>query len=80
MGQKSSEVVHAGFTLAFDYNTTGDLIYFGKAEKGATKAAATWTIMKLTYDFNSQLTDIQWADGNNKFDNVWNDRATLAYS
>ena len=80
MGSKTSEVVHAGFTTALDYDTNGNLIYFGKAGRGASKAAAVWNIVRLTYDANSQLTDMQWADGNALFDNVWDDRAGLSYS
>jgi len=80
VGSKTSEVVYAGFTTALDYDINGNLIYLGKANKSASKAGASWSIMRLTYDASSQLTDIQWTDGNGLLDNVWNDRVTLTYS
>ena len=70
----------AGYTVALDYNASGNLIYFGKAAKGTSKAAAAWAIASLSYDADSNLTDIQWAAGNTRFDNVWNDRTSLSYS
>ena len=79
MGEKTSEVIYLGYTTALDYDVNGNLIYFGKADKGASKAAAQWSIIKMTYDMNSLITDIQWADGNGLFDNIWNDRAVLSY-
>ena len=62
-----------------DYDASGDLIYSGKAEGGASKASAGWQIKKYIYT-SGNLTDIQYADGNNNYDNIWNNRATLSYS
>lgn len=67
-------------TEAFDYDGSGNLIYFGSAEPGSAKNAAKWKISKLTYDGSNKLLDIQWADGDLEEDNVWNDRASLTYS
>jgi len=68
------------YTLAMDYSSATVLLYAGNADPGTLKSAARWQIKKMTYDGNGDLTDLQWADGNTKFDNVWNDRASLSYS
>lgn len=74
-------VLDGAFTQAFDYDGNGNVIYQGWAvPKNATKSEADWRICKMTYNGSNQITDIQWADGNEEFDNVWNDRASLSYT
>ena len=70
----------AGFTISLDYDANSNLIYFGRAAKGTSEGVAGWTIAKLTYDANQNLTNIQWAGGNNRFVHIWNDRTALSYS
>lgn len=71
-------VTDGNYTVAMAYN--GDnLEYVGKAQIGSAKTEAVWQIQKLTYD-GSNLTDVQWADGDDAFDKVWNDRETYTYS
>lgn len=57
--------------------TVGSITYIGNAAMGADAAAAVWQIKRL--DATSGLIKL-WADGNDNFDNVWNDRASLSYS
>ena len=71
-------LVEDSYTSAFAYNGT-NLEYLGKALPGSLKTAAAWQIKKLIYS-GSDLTDIQYADGNKNFDNIWNDRATYTYT
>jgi hypothetical protein len=52
--------------------------YVGKATTGTVTSAATWQIQRLT-DTGSGLT-VEWADGDDSFDNVWTSRAALSYS
>lgn len=52
--------------------------YVAVAAIGTVDAGATWQIKRLTTSGN--VVTIEWADGNSNFDNVWNDRASLAYS
>ena len=66
-------------TISCEYDGSSNLIYFGSALPGSAKAAAVWRIAKLTYS-GTDMTDLQWADGNSQFDNVWDDRASLSYS
>lgn len=58
---------------------TSKVEYIGLAIPGTAKSVASWQIKKLTYSGNN-VTDIQFADGDNNFDNVWNDRSGLSYS
>lgn len=53
-------------------------IYKGFASPAANPADAVWAIQKIST--NGDVVSYQWADGNKNFDNVWNDRVTLAYS
>jgi len=66
-------------TTALDYDTSDNLIYQGQANPGASKSASVWRIKKFTYS-TGNLTDIQFADGNDRFDNIWDDRVSLNYS
>ena len=50
--------------------------YFGFAATGTLDGAASWKIKRMT---NADTT-VLWADGNNNQDNIWTNRAALAYS
>ena len=62
--------------LSSDPNITE---YHGWANPGTPTAEAKWRIRKLVYS-GTFLTDILWVDGNQNFDNKWDDRTTLSYS
>jgi len=66
----------------YDYDTTLGwlLIYYGLAEPGTAASAAGWRIRKYTYDANGNVTQIDWADGVNTFNKIWNDRYSYSYS
>ncbi len=67
------------FTQALDNNTNGQPDFIGFAAPGSDKSAAAWQIRKITYS-GVFPTDIQFADGDALFNNVWNNRAGLSYS
>ncbi len=70
----------AGYTQSIDYDASGNAIYQGWAvPRTADKAGAVWRICRLTVDGSGRTTDIQWAGGDEKFVNVWNDRVSLSY-
>lgn len=54
--------------------------YVGYAAPGSLTSAAVWRIVRITYDANDNPTVVEWADGNNGFDNIWDNRAALSYS
>ena len=59
-------------------------LYEGWAiRKGANTASAVWKIKKYFWDTGvggaQVFIEEAWADGNELFDNVWDDRATITY-
>ena len=67
--------------IRLDDTVNGTVLYFGTAKAGTLNAAATWQIQRITFTTPGQDDlDIEFADGDLKFDNVWDDRLALAYS
>ena len=54
-------------------------IYKAWAEPGTATSAATWRIQQTISLANGNITKL-FADGNLKFDNVYDDRVSLSYS
>lgn len=52
--------------------------YVGWAASGTASSSASWKIQKISV--SGTVTTIEWADGNQLFDNVWDNRASLSYS
>ena len=50
--------------------------YVGEALPGTATSAALWRVQRITVANNTIL----FADGNAKFDNIWDNYATLSYS
>lgn len=67
------------YTIEYDDDIAGSNVeYFGWASFfGATETQAVWRIMRITYSGTDFI--VQWADGNQDFDNSWQDRASLSY-
>ena len=63
-------------TLIDEVNT--NLTYIGMGKIGSLESDASWQIRRIQK--TSSVTRIQYADGNRRFDNVWDDRASLTYS
>jgi len=81
MGRKLERAdISPVYTIAMAYDSSNNLEYLGKAVSGASSSDASWQIKRFTYDSDNNLTDIQLADGNDDFDNVYDDRASLSYS
>lgn len=53
------------------------LLYVGYAEPGTDKTQALWQIKRV--EITDGETSITYADSNDNFDNIWNDRASLSY-
>lgn len=51
--------------------------YIGNAAPGTATSSALWRVKKID---TSSGTAITFADGNDLFDNVWDNRASLSYS
>lgn len=65
--------------LALQLDEAGDITYVGEATIASTTSSAVWRIKRLDESGNPELI-IKWADGDDNFDNVWDDRASLTYS
>lgn len=52
--------------------------YVGEAAVNSSTASAVWRIYRL--DNTSRSIIKQWADGDDLFNNVWDNRASLSYS
>lgn len=61
------------------YDGSNNPLYVGWAPPGTATSAALWRVKKLLYT-GGLLTSVVWADGNDTFDNVWDNRAALSYS
>lgn len=59
-------------------SVTSGIFYVGKAAIGSSGASAVWQIKKL--NTTSIDLDKTWCDGDDSFNNVWNNRESLTYS
>ncbi len=53
-----------------------NITYIGKAQIGAVTSASVWQIMKVD---ETSGTVITWADGDDEFNNSWDNRESLSY-
>jgi hypothetical protein len=59
------------------YNSSNaQYMYTGSADPGSATSSAVWRISR--YDFSSGVTE--YADGDQEFDNIWDNRESLSYS
>lgn len=56
----------------------GSTTYVGKAAIGSATSSAVWQIFKVV-DTSGDLA-VSWADGDDGFDNIWDNRASLTYN
>lgn len=56
----------------------GNITYIGQALPGSLTSAAVWMIRKMDESGGDLI--IQFADGNDKYDNIWDNRLLLSYS
>ncbi len=64
--------------IAYDANNNPE--YMGQATPGTSVSEVGWQIKKFTYDVNQNVTDIQFAEGSNLYNRVWDSRASYSYS
>jgi len=57
---------------------SGTLTFIGEAEIGTPTSEAKWKIKRMQK--TGTVTAVEWADGDDKSDNVFDDRVDLAYS
>lgn len=54
------------------------LIYRGEATPGSSDSSPVWRIHKLTIGIDGDITET-WANGDSKFDQIWDNRLSLTY-
>jgi len=57
---------------------SSSLTYIGEADIGALDSSSKWLIKRMQK--TGTVTKIEWADGNSREDNIWDNRASLTYS
>lgn len=65
------------FVDKVDVNVNGTT-YYGSALSGSATSAALWQIQASSVSGN--VTTFTWADGDDNFDNIWDNRTSLSYS
>lgn len=65
------------FSVKLD-TVSSNLLYVGEAALNSSASAAVWRIRKI--ETSGTVLSVLWADGNQAFDNVWDNRASLSYS
>ena len=76
MGVSLEQVTDRNLALRYD-EVDANTAYLGLAPINSANSAPVWQIKKLDY---STGVDVRWADGNQSFDNVWDNRASLNYT
>ena len=76
----SQQVDQAKYSVRQAFDGSNRLEYLGFAKVGSAEGDAVWQIREFTYDGSGNNTEINYADGDALFDNVWTDRASLSYS
>ncbi len=65
-------------TVTYIDEASASLTYIGTAKLGATTSSAVWQIRRIQK--SSTVTAIQYADGDRRFNNIWDDRTSLSYT
>ena len=61
------------------FETIGSYMYIGTAPSNSTISDPVWQIIRLTFTAGA-VSAIEWADGNQSYDNKWTERLTKSYS
>lgn len=79
VAQDTIEELEMSYAQRTDF--VGDtIIYKGWAAVGEIESSSTWRIQKIEFVGVDEDIVITWAEGNNNFDNVWNNRLIYTYS
>ncbi len=78
----NGRVLHEAPALMMRQEVDGNnyILYIGLAVPGSAASGAVWQIRKFTNNASGVVTLVEYADGNNLFDNIWSSRTTLSYS
>ena len=68
------------YAVQIDEDTTKDLTYLGKSLIGSSTSDPVWQIRLIDTRNSTDGMVITWADGNDDFDNIWDNRTSLTYT
>jgi hypothetical protein len=74
-----NEVAQTTRSDTIDPEIFPEVTYRGDALPGTTEAAALWRVTRFTLQSDGD-TEVLYADGNDSFDNIWDNRLSLSYS
>lgn len=77
MALNSPNTIPAPRAIYVDQLANGT-VYIGIAKPGSATSAAIWQIRRILP--SGTVQQIQWANGNEKYINVWDNRNSLSYS
>ena len=60
-------------------NGVGQVEYHCRAQYNTATSAASWSVRRFTYDSSNRVSVVEWAGGNDAFNQVCDNRATLSY-
>ena len=67
------------YATRIDFTNGGTIIYRGEAAPGSLETDAVWRIRKITILSDNDVI-VEFADGDENFDNIWTNHLTLNYS
>lgn len=73
------DITEKDFATRSDSATTANVTYVGIADCGTATSAARWKIFKVD-ETTTDTAIVTYADGNEAFDNIWDNRASLTYA
>jgi len=69
----------AAHSVRYTFDSGGNPTYIGLAQTGVATSSADWQIRRITWS-TGLPTKIEYADGDDKFNNIWDNHASLNYS
>jgi len=78
MAMNVVKIWDGALTTLVDATGVGGITYIGEAIPGTATSTAGWRVQKITAV--GTLTTMQFAAGGSKFDQIWDNRASLSYS
>ena len=76
MSVSSVTTIDTTYAVRLD-QVDANTLYIGEAPIGSAEANPVWRIRKFLV--SGTVSSIYWADGNQQFDNIWDNRASLTY-
>lgn len=72
-----TRTVNVKLATNMDTTSTTDVVYIGFAEIASATSSPVWQIQKISTASGVVIT---YADGDDAFDNIWDNRTSITYS